>query len=243
MVSFAVLLLITVVPGWALAPAQMKALDDAVRAARPSASAGRAAAEFRDRVDNLEKRMLPLALMFNRLGPALVQRLNEFESVRSYLKKGATSFVNPYVDQKWVESARRETGYVCCDVRRSPRLALEIQENLAQGLPALSDNMSDKVGNRARMAASGRQLIEYGGEAALAPGGPPPGAIPQRRGAGPPSAASKGLSTGLISGLPAPSGTPSPNPQGQGFAPQMPMQAVPPPPPMPPPVPPSELSP
>jgi hypothetical protein len=93
---------------------------------------------------------------------------------------------------------------VCCDVRRNPRLAKEIQENLAAGRPALSIEASERVGDRARSAAESGTMTS---ESSPRPTGP------QQK---------PGLSTGVISGLPPLAPPVVPLPPAPGVPPSAP---------------------
>lgn len=174
-------------------------------------------AKIRDtttRLDNLEKRMLPIVFVFNRLSPLIGQRSAELDVLNTFIQD-PSNLINPFTDKTWAAQSRKETAYVCCEIRRNPKLTEEIQENLAAGKPALSDESSDKAMIRARAAAEGRtpppdpdSAPAPVGNPGAAQGVPPPGQPGQFRQRNRPTS---GLNTGIISGLPTPS-APSPAP-------------------------------
>jgi len=191
------------VPAWALDVAVTQQLDQLIGSRKASGNTlSKSLRETSARIDALEKRMLPVVFTFNRLGPLVQQRSGELDVLAVWVKD-EKNVVNPYDDEAWVENARKETAYVCCDVRRSPRLAQEIQENLAKGLPALSDATSATVATRAKQAAKGSAVVDLEPIKPAVPSGTPaPSGSPAPRGG---SAPNTGLSTGVISGLPLPS--------------------------------------
>ena len=154
------------------------------------------------KVDALEKKMLPLVFTFNRIGPVVLQRNAELDMLKIYLENKNNDF-NPYDDARWMASARKETAYVCCDVRRNPKLAQEIQENLARGLPALSAATSGILADRVRDAGKKEVIADEPEEDSsrlnprMRAPAPPPSAPPHNR-------------KGLISGLPDLNPTPPP---------------------------------
>ncbi len=187
----------------ALNPNQMQALDQLIAERRTAAS--KLAVPVRDatlRLDTFEKRMLPVVFQFNRLGPLVIQRNAELDTVKIYIDD-PSSMANPYDDTAWIEVARKETAYVCCDVRSNQRLAQEIQENLARGLPALSESTAANVAQRARAAAqrSAGVTFDDGGDT------PAPSGVPQSKpnGYAPGEMAAPQVPhhrKGMISGLP-----------------------------------------
>lgn len=219
------------------APLQQK-IDELIKARETAVDrAGLAAAIAR--VDDLEKRMLPIVFTFNRLAPVITQRTSEFAALEPWLADEKNQ-VDPYVDTGWMRAARKETAYVCCEVRRNSRLAHEIQENLARGLPALSDSTAEAVAARARQAVrGGGAIVEIADPEASPRRAPMP--TPMKLPSAPPS--KTGLSTGVISGLPQPSApvsAPAPSPVQAPNSPPgvaIPPAAVPPPSPPPPPAP------
>lgn len=199
------LLLFIIAPAAALDLAVQGQLNELIK--RRLAQNNKLATSVREttaKVDQLEKRLLPVIFTFNRVEPFIKQRTQELEVVQEYIND-PKNLLNPYDEAPWVEGARKETAYVCCDVRRNPRLAQEIQENLARGLPALSEATGDTVADRARAAAQGRPVAET-----IAPA-PQPQTVPPKPSPVPPERSRpRGLSTGIISGLPLPSPPPTP---------------------------------
>jgi hypothetical protein len=166
-------------------------------------------AKLRDlavRVENLENRMLPIVFTYSRLGPSIEQRFSELAALESRLNEPA-AFINPFTDQDWAKSSRKETAFVCCEIRRNPKMAAEIQENLAAGKPPLSEVTARLAVSRARAYAEGRSVLGDGAGSKVAP-------VPSRSNT---RSQRPGLSTGIISGLPLPSPpAPAPMPAAGG---------------------------
>ncbi len=214
----------------ALKPSQALALDQLLQERKTAASKlGTPVRDATIRLDAFEKRMLPVVFTFNRLGPLVIQRNAELDALKIYLEDDKNS-VNPYDDTNWIESARKETAYVCCDVRRNPGLAQEIQENLAKGIPALSSATSQTVADRARAAAkasSGTASFDDNteeGPTGVKPGGSAPVTDPAPAPEGT-SAPANSNRKGMISGLPDLNSAPAPAippPAGAGASPAVP---------------------
>jgi hypothetical protein len=184
-------------PVHALTPTVTNALDQLIMERKGARAEMGKVREFIARVDELEKRMLPVVFTFSRVAPLLSQRSGELDSLQAYVQD-PLSFANPYSEPRWIEEAHKETTNICCQIRYNPKLSAEVQENLSSGKPPFSERTAIMVVNQARGASAQSETKKP----AQGPGQQAP------KGA---RTVQPGLSTGVISGLPAPS-APAPAP-------------------------------
>lgn len=137
-------LLIQVASAKALTPPQVAALQDYMTAASGGGKGGHPLREAQQKLDAIEKRLLPLIFVFKRIGPLVDSRSQELESLKAAVDGGQLDF-NPYEETSWLKGKGAETVLFCCYIRNDQRIAQAVQENVARGLPPLAPQMMDRL--------------------------------------------------------------------------------------------------
>lgn len=172
----------------ALTPEQQAALDQLIQQRRGAVPARAGIGAIRARVKALEDRMTPLAFLFNRLGPQVAERAGYIDALEVFLKDPANiTSTNPYADRAWLDKSHKEIMNICCEVRRNPRVAKTVQENLGSGkAPLTAEDYSNISSERTRtvILRPGREVLPT---------------LPSRPGS---KKGQTGFSNNMISGLP-----------------------------------------
>ncbi len=138
-------------PSRAIAPEKISAIQEYIAERMGKAKGAQSLREADKKLEDVEKRLLPLLFVFKRTGPALEFRNTELDSLKAAIDSGQFE-LNPYEDLEWLRSKERETIRVCCVIRGDQRLAQSIQENVARGYPPMSAQTLEQVTNRIREA-------------------------------------------------------------------------------------------
>lgn len=87
------------------------------------------------KLDEFEKKLVPILIWIDQRSAEIVADEAAMDRTMAQLKEQAN--FNPYADTEWKESARKDLVQLCCEIKANPRRQQQIQNRVAQGLPAL----------------------------------------------------------------------------------------------------------
>ncbi len=210
-------LLFTLVSGatYALTQEQLTALQDYLTERAGGGKSGQPMRDAHQKLEEVERRLLPLIFVFKRTGPLVESRAQELEILQNALNTGELDF-NPYEGTDWLKSKSRETVQVCCIIRNDQRLAQSIQENAARGFPPMTPQTLEQITAQIREAnreGGGGLIIEDDPPSTSNPREIPAGRFkPSARSGSPSTPAQKMLDNIGYSDKPAPAPPPPPSP-------------------------------
>ena len=133
-------LLLAAAPAWAFDQPSMNAVDQYILERKRATSTAapvvnQLVTQAETKLDALEKKLFPLIIIAERRSADFISQQASNERRIKELKEQAN--FNPYNDPEWKRAAQKDLVQLCCEIKADPNRQAQIQNRVAQGMPAL----------------------------------------------------------------------------------------------------------